>query len=293
MTAPLPSPGKLAQFACILEATARKPGNVHRYRDFEDLDYLDFILSATSITDPLDRAWSLGIGRAVLEAVRETRRVVSTNTNLGIILLLTPLAAVSPPVNLRQGVKTVLKAASVEDSRFVFEAIRLAQPGGMGKVPEQDLSTEPSLNLVDVMKLAADRDLIARQYVNGYSEVFDIAVPALKDGLNRGLGVENAIIHTHLSLLASRPDTLIERKCGKRVAEEASRLAKSVLSGGWPADGHAALVPLDAWLVADGHARNPGATADLVTAALFVALRDGILPFPRTHGTREWSGASA
>ena len=28
------SPGQLAQIACLLEVTARKPGNIHRYRDF-------------------------------------------------------------------------------------------------------------------------------------------------------------------------------------------------------------------------------------------------------------------
>ena len=30
------SVGLCAQLACILEATARKPGNVHRYHDFDD-----------------------------------------------------------------------------------------------------------------------------------------------------------------------------------------------------------------------------------------------------------------
>ena len=53
------SPGQLAQVACLLEATARKPGNVHRYRDFEDLHFLDFLLSATAIAGPLDRAPAL------------------------------------------------------------------------------------------------------------------------------------------------------------------------------------------------------------------------------------------
>ena len=41
--------GLFAQIACIWEATARKPGNVHRYHDFADtaalLDVLDLLIS--------------------------------------------------------------------------------------------------------------------------------------------------------------------------------------------------------------------------------------------------------
>src|SRR4051794_9824683 len=87
------SPGQLGQVACILEATARKPGNVHRFRDFDDAHYVDFLLSAAAIAGPLDRAATVGVGATVLRAVEATRRVVATNTNLGIILLLAPLAA--------------------------------------------------------------------------------------------------------------------------------------------------------------------------------------------------------
>ena len=87
-------PGQLAQAACLLEVTARKPGNVHRYADLPGLHFVDFLLSAMAIAEPLDQAGITGVGRAVLAAIEATRRVVSTNTNLGIVLLLAPLAAV-------------------------------------------------------------------------------------------------------------------------------------------------------------------------------------------------------
>src|SRR2546423_1507472 len=90
--------------ACVLEATARKPGNVHRFQDFDDLTYLDFILSAAAIAPFLDVASVFGVGRTALDCVRETRRVVTTNTNLGIILLLAPLAAACHEPDLRSGV---------------------------------------------------------------------------------------------------------------------------------------------------------------------------------------------
>ena len=38
--------GLCAQLACVLEATARKPGNVHRFADFDDVSYLDFVTAA-------------------------------------------------------------------------------------------------------------------------------------------------------------------------------------------------------------------------------------------------------
>ena len=81
----------------------RKPGNVHPEKGFVDAHYLDFLLSAAAISGPLDRARSAGIGAAVLEAVEATRLVVATNTNLGMILLLAPLAAVPMAIALRRG----------------------------------------------------------------------------------------------------------------------------------------------------------------------------------------------
>src|SRR5438876_739889 len=87
--------GLCAQLACVLEATARKPGNVHRFMDFADTSYLDFLLSAAAIAPVMERAVGRPVGETVLEAIRATRRVTSANTNLGIVLLLAPLAAAS------------------------------------------------------------------------------------------------------------------------------------------------------------------------------------------------------
>ena len=99
----LPSPGLLAQMACLMEVTARKPGNVHRGVDFGDSHFIDYQLSAAAIAGPLDRARAIGVGGAVREAVEATRRVVATNTNLGMVLLLAPLAAVPHHRTLPKG----------------------------------------------------------------------------------------------------------------------------------------------------------------------------------------------
>ena len=100
------SPGRLAEIACLLEVTARKPGNVHRFADLPGLYFTDFLLSAAAIAGPFDQMASQGVGAVVLAAIQATRRVVSTNTNLGIVLLLAPLAAVPEGIDLACGVET-------------------------------------------------------------------------------------------------------------------------------------------------------------------------------------------
>src|SRR5581483_8965624 len=172
MNEPKLSPGQMAQIACLLEVTARKLGNVHRFRDFESTHYLDFVLSASAIVGPLDRARDIGVGAAVLQAVEATRRVVATNTNLGMVLLFAPLAAIRADEDLHEGVVRVLQETTIGDARLTYEAIRLAQPGGLGEVATQDVASEPTITLYDAMRLAAERDLVARQYANGYADVF-------------------------------------------------------------------------------------------------------------------------
>ena len=285
-----PGVGELAQAACLMEVTARKPGNVQPGKNFEDTHLLDFLLSASAIVGPMERARSIGVGPAVLEAVEATARVVATNTNLGMILLMAPIATLPAGGPLEEGVARVLGATTIEDARCVFRAIREAKPGGLGRADAEDVTDEPTLRLVDVMRLAADRDLVARQYVNGYAEVFRIALRTLIGTLDRGLPLETAIVLAHLDLMASRPDTLIARKRGFDEAAESSRRAAEVLAAGWPDTrrGRSAFDSLDEWLRAEGHARNPGTTADLVAAALFSALRMELLRFPWSPG--RWSG---
>ena len=284
-------PGLCAQIACIWEATARKPGNVHRYRDFADSSYTDFLLSAAAIAPVMTAACQQRIGTTILDAVRATRRVTGTNTNLGIVLLLAPLASVPPEQDLRSGVQGVLAGLDVEDARLAYEAIRLAVPGGLGNAAKQDVRQEPTQSLRQVMALAAQRDLIALQYANGFAEVFGDGVPALLSGMERTGSMEGAIVFAHLHLMAHHPDTLIARKRGWAEAEEAARRAKAVLDSGW-----SELDRFDDWLRAEGHARNPGATADLLTACLFVLLRENTItlppPLPWTARTFTPSGVS-
>jgi triphosphoribosyl-dephospho-CoA synthase len=275
--------GQCATLACLLEATAPKVGNVHRGADFDDLTYTDFAISSVAIGPAIEAAADTGVGLAVLSAVNATRSVVRTNTNLGMALMMAPLAAVPARTRLSTAaVGEVLRALGPQDSRLVYEAIRNAQPGGLGKVSEMDVADQAPESLLEAMQSAAGRDLVARQYVDNFRLVLEEIVPALFAGRQSGWSLTEAIVHTHLRLIADHGDSLIARKCGPEVAKRASAIAAQVLAAGHPGDEsyYAAAADFDFWLRSDGNRRNPGTTADLIAAGLFAGLRDGLLEPP-------------
>lgn len=262
--------------ACILEATARKPGNVHPGRSFGDLAYGDLLAAALAIGPPIAASGQTGIGQAILSAVRATRGAARGNPNLGIILLLAPLAAAPRPDP--NDVGEVLEQLTVEDARKAYAAIREAAPGGLGRAQDQDVADEPTVTLREAMRLAAGRDAVARQYATGYADVFGLGLEALLAGLERTGVLEDAILWCQLSLLAALGDTLIARKLGSTASDDVRARAAGVLEqlGGVPRPGLVARAPvraLDRWLRESDNARNPGATADLVAACLFWGLR--------------------
>ncbi len=261
----------MTSYACVWEAAARKVGNVHPRASFANTTYLDFVQSALAIHDTMNEN---DIGMTVYRGVLATREIVGQNTNLGILLLLAPLNQLP-----EQTMSAVLSALTVRDAELVYDAIQAAQPAGLGSVAEQDVKHYPSVTLLDAMKLAADRDLIARQYANNYADVFELGVPALLKGFNVYGCVEAAIIHCQFAWMAAFSDSLIARKNGLAVAENVQKRMQEVIALGGlaTAEGRAAGVALDAHLRSDGNKLNPGTTADLVSACLFVALREGTL----------------
>jgi triphosphoribosyl-dephospho-CoA synthase len=272
-----------AHTACVWEASARKVGNVHPGAAFADMEYLDFVLSAGVTAAHLGGAPPRSIGLTIRAAASGTREAVGTNSNLGIILLLAPLASTWAETGATEGtdvgrdeLNRRLRKLTVGDTREVFTAIREASPGGLGDAPEQDVRQEPTVTLLDAMKLAADRDLVARQYANGFADVFDFGTPAFLDAFTRFGCVEAAIIDSQLRWLAAYPDSLIARKNGPAAAEDVRQRAAEVLRLGGIAtpEGRLAGVALDRHLRSDGNKLNPGTTADLITACLFVALRE-------------------
>jgi len=274
--------GACATLACIWEATAAKPGNVYRGADFDDCTYADFLTSAAVIGPALKASIDRGVGAAALAAVQATHAAVGSNTYLGTVLLLAPLAATPTANRLAAGINSTLAALTVADAERVYQAIRVANPGGLGTAPEADVNSTdaPQLTLLEAMRLAADRDLVARQYANSFADVFRTADRIAAAAATAPL--DSAIVRAFLALLAEEPDTLIARKCGADVAQQAAARAAAVLAAIESRDpsADARLVDFDFWLRADGHRRNPGTSADLIAAALFVLLREQRLNWP-------------
>ncbi|HLU46812.1 MAG TPA: triphosphoribosyl-dephospho-CoA synthase [Planctomycetota bacterium] len=277
-----PSIGTLAQIACLLDVAAPKAGNVHARASFRHLAWLDFAVAGAAIAPILDRASSRPLGATILDCVRASRSVTPDNANLGIVLALAPLAAVARDEELQPGVERVLASLGPEDARDVYEAIRLANPKGLGSSAEADVHGPAPNDLIAAMRIAMDRDRIARQYVTAFADVFDPGLVLLRQALGDHPTIEEATVRLQLELLSRFPDTHIARRCGGEIASEASRRAGEVLSLGWPAseEGARAFASLDIWLRADDNHRNPGTTADLIAAILFAGLRDGSVPFP-------------
>ena len=273
MSEPLRSIGDLAQLACAWEVLARKAGNVCPGREFPDLTVDDFLNSAKAIAPVLDRAPMHPLGVTILRCIEATRQVVNTNTNLGIVLLLAPLASVPLDEPLKPGLARVLNQTTIDDSRNVYAAIRLARPGGLGKVKDQDVTEEPTLALRDVMALAKERDLIAAQYTTNFAITVDVIQVGLARLVKERGNLEQAIIEMHLCLLHRYGDDLIRRKLGENTGISPAAV-NQIANGLNTAAGRKAFLAFDEFLRSDGHARNPGTTADMIAAGLFVALRE-------------------
>ena len=174
----------------------------------------------------------MSVGATVLRAVQDTRRVVGVNTNLGIVLLLAPLARAAGAGGgpLRPRVAGVLASLTLEDARDAFAAIRLASPAGLGTAAAEDVREEPKRTLREAMALAAERDSIAREYATDYELTFGTVVPALKAARAAGLSWSGAALEAYLRTLAEVPDTLVARKLGREAALAVSAGARAVLA---------------------------------------------------------------
>jgi len=264
----------LFERVCLAELDALKPGNVHRFAAGHELRVEDFEASARAAAPAIARPGA-PLGARILEAVGATRAAVGTNTNLGILLLCAPLAAAAERSGpLRRAVVEVLAASDRDDARKVYAAIRLARPGGLGRVAKADVAEEPDLPLLEAMRLAEERDRIAWNWTHGLADPFEVGAPLLDALEARGWSESWALAGLHLHLLARIPDSHVARKFGKDTAEalraEAAPFARRLLAAARPERFEEELLAFDTALKARG--LNPGTTADLVVASLFARL---------------------
>lgn len=258
--------------ACLLDVTVRKPGNVSVVSPGHGMTASQFIAAARAAAVPLFEP-AAPVGQRIERAVRASLAAAGCNTNLGIVLLCAPIAAAAERDDgsaLRRRIETVLDALTIADAQAVFRAIAAANPGGLGQASAEDVRSAPSVALRDAMALAATRDTIARQYSNGYRELFealaalrplDARVHASTDDHTAGASVQRVFLHW----LARWPDSHIVRKHGEAVAHTVMQAAQAWLEiedpGAQPR-----------WASWDEGLKNaginPGTSADLTVATL-------------------------
>jgi len=262
--------GWAAAAASILEASVPKPGNVHPGVAFADLSHADLVNAGLAIAPAIDRAAEVPLGRTILAAVTAVRAVTRSNANLGIVLAIAPLAAMPDHAT---DVAATLARLTPADAADVWRAIGTARPGGMGTRPQHDLAGPPPADLLEAMRLAAPHDTIARLWVDGYESLRVGLVADLLAAFQRGLPPGDAIVDAFLGQLAREPDSLIARRHGPAVAIDVSRRAAAVRAD-------PALLPAFDRSLRSPRRLNPGTTADLTAAALYILLRDGRLRLP-------------
>lgn len=263
----------LYRHACWLDIQALKPGNTSIHSDACTPGVQEFLDSARASAPPLASP-GLTLGGRVLQAVQATRRTVDTNTNLGIILLTAPLVQAwlgRSGRKLEAALQETLHRSTVQDARDVYQAIRLARPGGLGHADSQDIYEEPTVTLLETMRLSAPRDQVASQYSSNFHDIFHFGLPRYRSLMTRWGDECWAACGLYLAFLARFPDSLIGRKYGMLKAREISDMIipfeKEFCRSDSPVRYRPQLLEIDGCLKRDRI--NPGTTADLTVASIF------------------------
>ncbi|HSH73013.1 MAG TPA: triphosphoribosyl-dephospho-CoA synthase [Methylophilaceae bacterium] len=261
--------------ACMAELTALKPGNVHIFADGHGMVVQDFIKSAEVVADVIAQP-GLTVGQRILSSVQATWQAVGCNTNLGIILLAAPLiqaALLDNESDLQENVHLVLSELTVEDAILAYQAIKLASPAGLGRSEQHDVSLAPSVTLLVGMQQAQERDMIARQYANDYKEIMNFGLSCYDQAMAKWQQPAWAVSALYLGFLARYNDSHISRKYGdvsvKEVRKAGRKHHQALSRLENPKLYQRELMKWDSEL--KQRKLNPGTSADLTVATIFVA----------------------
>jgi len=261
--------------ACMAELSALKPGNVHIFADGHGMVVQDFIKSADASMMPISRP-EIGVGERIFSAISATWNAVGCNTNLGIVLLAAPIiqASYSAAGFSQKSLRNVLQHLTIEDAVKAYQAIAIARPAGLGQVQAHDVHQIPDITLLQAMQAAADRDLIAQQYANGFADVWT-GIRVYAEYLAKWERPAWATTAVYLSFLAKFEDSHIARKYGQAIAKSIQKQAQQhyaeFTSLQNPKLYQAALLNWDQELKAESiktQGINPGTSADLTVATI-------------------------
>jgi len=259
----------------ITEVNSLKPGNVSPFSEGHGMTVDDFIKSA-ELTSPILCDPALSVGERVLEGVRTTMSEVGCNTNLGMLMLFAPLvrAAELGVSSLQSNLSVVLQDLDSKDAACIFAAISHASPGGLGESEKYDVNKklENGITLQMAMAEAKDRDLIAKQYVTDFIDIFTQGFICIEDFAVRWNSVQLAAVACYMGFMAEFPDSHIRRKFGQEVAEQikinAAPITTAFRDEDSPEEATEMLMKFDRVLKQKGI--NPGTSADLTAASLLV-----------------------
>ena len=286
---------------------------MHRTADFLETRYEHFLASAVAVAPHIRKAARRGarvskgnltldrinVGEIIRDSVFDVAAWQSDkNTLLGSLTLLAPIAVAAGLTmaedqsfsvdGLRRNLKIIVEATTPKDAVSFYDAVAIAKPGGLGRVPRLDVNDKTSkrrilaqgTNLYEVFKISSSWDSVAAEWTSNFHITFDIGYPFFKTQIDKSEDVNMASVHTFLKILSRVPDTLIARKAGIPKAEWVSKEAGKVLDAGGLATskGKDSLRRLDAELHDVRHKLNPGTTADITSAVLAVAILEGYRP---------------
>lgn len=263
--------------ACLSELEALKPGNVHIFADGHGMVIEDFIKSAEASSIAI-AAEGLSVGERIYQAVKATHHAVGMNTNLGIVLLCAPLVHAAYHKNkldsFEETLMRILQHLTVADAQLTAQAILLANPAGLGNSVHGDVNNSPQVTLLELMKIAQDRDRIAWQYANTYADIFNFGLPLYQKALDKYQNEARATTALYLGYLSNQADTHIVRKYGQAVAEEVMIEAQNFETIFWATDNPKLIQhQLLNWdLSLKNRQLNPGTCADLTVATVFLKL---------------------
>ncbi|MCE5213565.1 MAG: triphosphoribosyl-dephospho-CoA synthase [Methanobacterium sp.] len=287
----------IAQIASVLEVSGHpKPGNVHRTQDFEDMMFEDFLISGIVIGDTIKKSaqraskcsdkkdlHKIRLGELINEAVLITNSWVENNTNLGIIMLLTPIAAAAGLTedfnDLQDNIHEIMLNTTSADAVNLYDAINIAEAGGMGEQKDLDVGSEEAkeeliekeINMFQVLDISSTWDALAYELTHKMPVSFNLGHPTYKR-LKKEYGNNKATVQTFLTILSEKPDTLISRKYDETISRRVSFDAKVILDKGGilTEEGRYLLEKYDQDMMEKKY--NPGTTADLTASSLMIAL---------------------
>lgn len=298
--------------ASLLEVVGwPKPGNVHRTQNHVNTRFEHFLAGIVAILPNFrifcekifqksfkheDDYKKIKLGYFYKKAAKEMIKWQDGgNVLLGHILILAPLAVAAIICikkhqtglnDLKKCLYEVIKNSSVNDTIDLYQAIRLCNPGGLGKIEKYDINDDTSffelkkdkINLQKIFELSKDYDLISLEYSTGFTIILNEGLPYFIKIFNQAKDINIATVNTYLKLLSLNPDTLVIRKSGFESALHISKAASNILKyGGISSEkGLRLTLELDKELQAKKGKLNPGTTADLISGVIFCALLCGI-----------------